>query len=121
MGLWLPFAALAAFLGLWILSPPGIGERDWPVFWVALLVVILVPIGVTLIRSERARPLGRLALVVIGWGVAAWSLLGGYGNPSWEGGISPPAFAVMLAGVVLGLLLGLAAVLYRLQTDATRP
>lgn len=114
LGLWLPFTALAILGVLAALSSPGLGEHDWPTVLVALLVVVLVPLGVRTIRSEATRRLGRLALVVIGWGVAAWALLdGGYGRPLWEAGVSAPLIAVMLAGVVLGLLLGLTAVLYR--------
>jgi hypothetical protein len=87
---------------------------------VAVLVVVLVPLGVLAIRAEATRSLGRLALVVIGCGVAAWALLdGGYGRPLWEAEVSPPLIAVMLAGVVLGLLVGLAALLYRVEPIAS--
>jgi hypothetical protein len=118
VGLWLPFAALAVFGVLWILSPPGIGEQDWPTFSVALLIAVLVPLGLALIRPERTRSTGRLTLAAVGWGAAAWALVAGFGVPLWEaqGAVSAPGVGVMLAGVVLGVFLGLGAALYRPAT-----
>lgn len=120
LGLWLPFTALAILGVLAALSSPGLGEHDWTTVLVAVLVVVLVPLAVRLVRSGATQRLGRLALVVLGWGVAAWALLdGGYGRPLWRAQVSPPLIAVMLAGVVLGLLLGLTAVLYRVEPMAS--
>jgi len=115
VGLWLPFAALAVFGVLWILSPPGLGERDWPAFTVALLVATLVPIGLVLVRSERTRLPGRLLLGAVGWGVAAWALVLGFGEPLWEapGAVSAPGVGVLLAAVILGVFLGVAVAIDR--------
>lgn len=120
LGLWLPFTALAILGVLAALSSPGLGEHDWTTVLVAALVVVLIPLGARLIRSGATQRLGRLALVVLGWGVAAWALLdGGYGRPLWKAEVSPPLIAVMLAGVVLGLLLGLTAMVYRVEPIAS--
>jgi hypothetical protein len=115
VGLWLPFTALAVFGVLWILSPPGLGERDWPVFLIALLVATIVPIGLVLVRSERTRLPGRLLLGAVGWGVAAWAMVLGFGEPLWEaqGAVSAPGVGVMLAGVVLGVFLSVAVAIDR--------
>ena len=116
VGLWLPFAALTTLGLLAAVSSPGLGEGDWPTVLVAGLVTVLIPLGLLLIRAAATRLLGRLALVVVGWGVAAWALLdGGYGRPLWDAHVSVPLIAVMLTGVILGLLLGSAAFLYRSQ------
>jgi hypothetical protein len=119
IGLWLPFTALAILGVLASLSSPGLGEGGWPTVLVAVLVTVLVPFGVLAIRTEKTRPLGRFALAVIGCAVAAWALLdGGYGRPLWESEVSPPLITVMLAGVVLGSLLCLVALLHRVEPIA---
>lgn len=116
VGLWLPFAALTTLGLLAAVSSPGLGEGDWPTVLVAGLVTVLIPPGLLLIRAAATRLLGRLALVVVGWGVAAWALLdGGYGRPLWDAHVSVPLIAIMLTGVILGLLLGGAAFLYRAE------
>jgi hypothetical protein len=121
-GLWVAFAPLVGFAMLWAVSAPGLGERDWPTVVGALLVVAGVPVGLVLVRRSATRLLGRAILVVVGWGVATWALLdGGYGQPLWAASVSVPVFAVMMAGVVLGFLTGLAALVYRPEPPLMSP
>lgn len=108
VGLWLPFAAMAAFGTLWVISFGGVGEGV-ETFGAAVAVAVVIPLGLWLFRRPGTRMAGRGALLASGWGVAAWALLdGGYGAPLWEAPVSAPVVGVMLAGVVMGALLGIA-------------
>lgn len=67
LGIWVPVAALTGFLAIWLLSDPGIGEADWPVFLFGLGVVVGLPIA-TWAALRRGSAASRF-LVLIGVGL----------------------------------------------------
>lgn len=62
LAIWVPFAALTGFLALWLMSEPGIGEADGPIFLLGLGVVLGFPMATwaALRRGAGARRKRRL-------------------------------------------------------------